>query len=55
MRNRQMFADLGDGVFGFSYTSQSLQKLGLVGTLARYSTLNYISESYLALSIVLLE
>lgn len=30
-----MLSDIGDGVFGFSYTSQQMQKLGLVGTLAR--------------------
>ena len=35
MRNRQMLNDVGDGVFGFSFTSQALQKLALVGTLAR--------------------
>lgn len=35
MRNRHMLHDIGDGVFGFTYTSQQYQKLGLVGTLAR--------------------
>ena len=35
MRNRHMLNDIGDGVFGFCYTSQQVQKLGLVGTLAR--------------------
>lgn len=35
MRNRQLLNDVGDGVFGFSFTSQALQKLALVGTLAR--------------------
>jgi Lon protease-like protein len=30
-----MLNDIGDGVFGFTYTSSQYQKLGLVGTLAR--------------------
>jgi Lon protease-like protein len=35
MRHRQLFSDVGDGVFGFTYYSQQQQKLALVGTLAR--------------------
>jgi hypothetical protein len=35
MRHRQLLGDVGDGLFGFCYYSQTQQKLGLVGTLAR--------------------
>ena len=35
MRHRQLLSDVGDGLFGFCYYSQTQQKLGLVGTLAR--------------------
>lgn len=35
MQNRQLFNDVGDGLFGFVYLNPQAQKLALVGTLAR--------------------
>eukprot|EP00607_Mallomonas_marina_P000970 CAMPEP_0182440134 /NCGR_PEP_ID=MMETSP1167-20130531/86862_1 /TAXON_ID=2988 /ORGANISM="Mallomonas Sp, Strain CCMP3275" /LENGTH=315 /DNA_ID=CAMNT_0024634001 /DNA_START=221 /DNA_END=1168 /DNA_ORIENTATION=- len=35
MHNRQLFNDVGDGLFGFAYLNPQAQKLALVGTLAR--------------------
>lgn len=35
MQNRQLFNDVGDGVFGLVYLNPQAQKLALVGTLAR--------------------
>lgn len=47
MRHRQLLGDVGDGLFGFCYYSQTQQKLGLVGTLARIKGyLNYDDNYY---------
>lgn len=35
MQNRQLFYEVGDGVFGFVYLNPQAQKVALVGTLAR--------------------
>ena len=51
MRYRQMMQDVGNGVFGFTYYSQTEQKLALVGTLARVKTRKFLDDGRLYVSI----